>query len=257
MPSLAIRPIVATLVLAGSLLCGSVIAQEQPQQPAPPKPYKKVAVSMSAPINDPSFETFRKQLADIAERKDRKALGALIVSEGFFWERESGNGADEKKSGVDNFATAIGLDAADEFGWEFLADYAAEPTAAPVGDRQNMICAPAQPDFSEDEFIDVVQATETNPIEWGYPTRDGIEARETAKPDSKLVEKLGMHLIRVVFDDVAPDSAEPMLRIVTSSGQLAFIPADALSPLGIDQLCYIKQNGGWKIIGYVGEGAPQ
>ena len=87
MPSLAIRPIVATLVLAGSLLCGAAIAQQQMQEPAPPKPYKQVAVSLSAPINDPSFEAFRKQLADIAERKDRKALAALIVSEGFFWEQ--------------------------------------------------------------------------------------------------------------------------------------------------------------------------
>lgn len=257
MPSLAIRSIVATLVLAGSLLCGSAIAQEQPQEPAPPKPYKKVAVTLPAQINDPSFEAFRKQLADIAERKDRTGLGALIVSEGFFWERESGNAADEKKSGIDNLANAVGLDAPDELGWEFLSDYAAEPTASPVGDRQNMICAPAYPVFDEDEFIDVLQATETNPIEWGYPNMDGIEARETAKPDSKLLENLGMHLVRVVFDDVPPDSAEPMLRIVTPSGKLAFIPAEALSPLGIDQLCYIKQDGAWKIVGYVGEGAPQ
>jgi hypothetical protein len=102
-----------------------------------------------------------------------------------------------------------------------------------------------------------VKVTETNPIEWGYPMQDGIEARESAKPDSKLVEKLGMHFVRVMFDDVPPDSAEPMLRIVTPSGQLAFIPAETLSPLGIDQLCYIKQDGAWKIMGYVGEGAPQ
>ena len=257
MPSLAIRSMVATLVLAGSLTCGSAIAQEQPQEPAPPKPYKKVAVSLPTLINDPSFEAFRKQLADIAQRKDRTALGPLVVSDGFFWEREGGDGADKKKSGIDNLATAIGLDAPDDSGWDFLADYAAEPTASSVGDRQHMICAPAYPVFDENEFMDVVQATETNPIEWGYPTRDGIEARETAKPDSKLVEKLGMHLIRVVFDDVAPDPSDPMLRIVTPSGNLAFIPAEVLSPLGIDQLCYIKQDSTWKIVGYVGEGAPQ
>src|SRR5687768_11247640 len=127
MPSLAIRSVVAALALAGSLLCGAAVAQEQPQEPAPPKPYKKVAVSMPAPINDPSFEAFRKQLGDIAQRKDRKALSEHIVSEGFFWERESGNGADEKKSGIENFAAATGLEAPDESGWEFLADYAAEP----------------------------------------------------------------------------------------------------------------------------------
>ena len=59
----------------------------------------------------------------------------------------SGDGADEKKSGIDNFAAAVGLDAPDQSGWDFLADYAAEPTASPVGDRQDMICAPAHPGF--------------------------------------------------------------------------------------------------------------
>jgi len=258
MPSLAIRSIGVVLVLAASLSCSPAMAQQPPQEPAPPKPYKKVAVTLPAPVNDPSFEAFRAQLADIAQRKDRAALAALIVPRGFFWERESGNDADEKKSGIDNFAAATGLDAADGSGWEFLADYAAEPTASQVGDRQDMICAPVAPDFNEDEFIELMTATETNPIEWGYPTSDGIEARETAKPDSKLVEKLGMHLVRVRFDDVPPDpAAEPMLHIVTPSGQLAYIPAEALSPLGIDQLCYVKQDGSWKIMGYVGEGAPQ
>jgi hypothetical protein len=257
MPSLASRSIAATLALPALLWCGLALAQQQVQQPAPPKPYKKVAVSLPAPINDASFEAFRKELADIAQRKDRAALAALIVPKGFFWERESGNDADEKKPGIDNFAAATGLDAPDGSGWEFLADYAAEPTASAVGDRPDMICAPVIPDFSDDEFLELVKVTETNPIEWGYPMQDGIEARESAKPDSKLVEKLGMHFVRVMFDDVPPDSAEPMLRIVTPSGQLAFIPAETLSPLGIDQLCYIKQNGAWKIMGYVGEGAPQ
>ena len=110
MPSLAIRSIGAIFVLAASLLCGSTMAQQQPQEPAPPKPYKEVAVNLPAPVNDPSFEAFRAQLADIAERKDRAALAALIVPRGFFWERESGNEADEKKSGIDNLAAATGLD---------------------------------------------------------------------------------------------------------------------------------------------------
>ncbi|HET7681992.1 MAG TPA: hypothetical protein VFK79_17875, partial [Xanthobacteraceae bacterium] len=69
MPSLASRSIAATLVLAALLWCGSAVAQQQAQQPAPPKPYKKVAVSLPAPINDASFEAFRKQLAEIAQRK--------------------------------------------------------------------------------------------------------------------------------------------------------------------------------------------
>jgi len=253
----ATRSIVSALALTALLFCGAALAQQSPQAPAPPKPYKKVSVNLPAPLADPSLEAFRKQLADIARRKDRAALAALIVPKGFFWEREGGDAADEKKSGIENFAAATGLDAADGSGWEFLADYAAEPTAAPAGDQQDIICAPAAPTFSEDDFLELVKVTETNPIEWGYPLHDGIEARETVKPDSPVVEKLGMHFIRVVFDEAPPESEEPMLRIVTPSGKLAFIPAEGLSPLGIDQLCYVKENGAWKIAGYVGEGGPQ
>src|SRR5262245_58507153 len=41
--------------------------QQQPAQ-APIKPYKMIAVGMPQPLNDPSFEAFRKQLADIATK---------------------------------------------------------------------------------------------------------------------------------------------------------------------------------------------
>jgi hypothetical protein len=230
---------------------------QQPQERAPFKPYKKVAVTLPTAMSDPSFEAFRKQLADAVRRKDRTAVGALIVAQGFFWEREGGNGVDEKKSALENFAAATGLDAKDGSGWEFLGDYAAEPSASRVGDRNDMICSPATPLFEETDLLALVRDTETNAIEWGYPLKDGIEAREGVKPDSKLIEKLGMHFVRVVFDDALPDTPEPMLRIVTPSGKLAVIPADTLAPLGIDQVCYVKQGNGWKIMGFIGEGAPQ
>jgi hypothetical protein len=264
MPSVAfpsIAALAATLLLcaAGPAVSQAPPAgqQDAPQQqppPAPPKPYKKVAVTLPAPVTDPSLDAFRKQLADIAQRKDRAALSALIVPKGFFWERESGNGADDKKTGIDNFVAATGLDAKDGSGWEFLADYATEPTASQVGDRKDLVCSPATPAFSEDEFLDAVKATDTDPGEWGFPLKDGVEARETAKPDSAVVEKLGMHFVRAMPEMGGPESTPPILRIVTPSGKVAFIPAEALSPLGIDQLCYLKESAGWKIAGYVGEG---
>ncbi len=44
----------------------------------------------------------------------------------------------------------------------------------------------------------------------------------------------------------------PMLKVVTPSGKTGFVPAEALSPLGNDQLCYSKEAGGWKISGFIG-----
>jgi hypothetical protein len=257
MPLFNIRPISAALALAGLLVYASANAQQQPQTPAPSQPYKKVTVSLPAPAADPNLEAFRQQLADVVQRKDRAALGALVVPQGFFWERESGNGADENKLGIDNLAAAIGLDATEGLGWDFLADYAAETTASAVLNQTDIVCSPGNPTFSADEFIDLVKSTDSNVFEWGYPLKDGIEARETTKPDSKVVEKLGLHFIQVVFDIAPTEESESVIRIVTPSGQLAFIPAEELSPIGIDQLCYIKLDGGWKIVGYVGEGVPQ
>jgi hypothetical protein len=260
LPSLA-AALAASLLFGAS---GSTGAQTPPsalQLPtlaAPPKPYNKVSVTMPAPISDPALDALRQQIADVAQRKDRAALGPLIVSAGFFWERESGNGADEKKSGLDNFAAAVGLDAEDGSGWDVVGDYAAEPSAGAVGDRRDLACAPALPDFNGEELLEAVKATETDLAEWGFPLKDGIEARETAKPDSKVMEKLGMHFVRAMPELTAPETEADSLRIVTPAGKVAYVRAQELLPIGIDQLCYLKEGDAWKIVGYVGEGAaPQ
>ena len=45
-----------------------------------------------------------------------------------------------------------------------------------------------------------------------------------------------------------------MLRIVTPSGKLGYVTADAINPLGSDQLCYAKDAAGaWKIAGFIGD----
>src|SRR5262245_59543236 len=118
MRSHAIRLTPAALAIAGLLWSLPALAQQQQQEPVTARPYKKVSVEVAPPVSDPSFEAFRQQLTDIVQRKDRAALGALIVPKGFFWERETGNTADESKSGLDNFAAATGLDAEDGSGWD-------------------------------------------------------------------------------------------------------------------------------------------
>lgn len=235
---------------------GQAPPQEQAPAPAPPKPYKQVAITLPTAGKDATLDAFRKQLAEIAQRRDRAALASLVVSRGFFWERENGNGADAKKSGIDNFAAAIGLDAKDGSGWLILADYASDPTASPVGDRRDLLCAPGEPLFDDQALEAVAQATETDIGEWGYPLADGIEVRSSAMPEAKVEQKLGLYFVRVMPDDSPLTAAANFLRIVTPSGKLGFIPADSIAPLGVEQLCYLKEGPRWKIAGYVGEG-PQ
>jgi hypothetical protein len=229
----------------------------KPPPAAPIKPYQPVAVTLPATFSDPSFDAFRKQLATIAEKKDRAALAKLVVASGFFWMQEK-DMADKKKPGMANFASAIDLDAKDGSGWELLSSYANDPTAEPLPDHQGVICAPAEPNLDQKAFEALIAATKTQPPEWGYPTKDGVEVRSAGKADAPVIEKLGLTLVRVLPDSGGPDNANqsPFLHIATPSGKSGFVPMEAVSSIGGDQVCYIKDGGGWKITGYFG-GAGQ
>jgi len=233
--------------------------QQQQQQPqlAPPKAYKPVPVKLPQPVSDASFGTFRQQLAQIAEKKDRAALARLLAQK-FFWIPEGKDIAEKNKSPIDNLSKAIGLEGQDPPGWDLLAGFATEPTAEPINDPDHpgVICAPAEPTIDDKAFEELVTSTQTDPAEWGYPTKDGIEARAQAQANSPVVEKLGLNLVRA-YPDESPSGAvnADMIRIVTPSGKLAFIPTDALLPLASDQVCYIKEGANWKIAGVIG-GVP-
>jgi hypothetical protein len=225
--------------------------QQQQQAAAPPKPYKVVAIKPPAPLTDPSFEAFRKQMNDVAEKKDRKALAGM-VSKSFFWMGEKGDKADKKKPGIENLAKAISLDAKDGSGWDAVIGFAADPTAAPFPDRKDTVCAPAEPTFDGKELEALTKATGTDEPDWGYPTQPNLEMRASAQPNSAVVEKLGMHFIRVMEDGTEPSGDNPMIKVVAPSGKVGFVPADAISPLGNDAVCYAKEGGAWKISGFLG-----
>lgn len=245
---------------------GALAQQKQPQQKGPPplapaKPYTSISVKMPGPVSDPSFEAFRKQLGEVAAKKDRAALTRLVVSQGFFWEGENGDQADKKKSAIDNLSAAIGLAGKQPIGWDLLEGYAQDPTGTPYPGKQGVICGPADPVFDEKQLEDVAKSTGTDPGDFAFPLDNSIEVRAAPRADAPVSEKLGPVLIRIMPDpkQAAPKQNEvPMVRVVTPSGKVGYISADVLAPLGNDQLCYLKDASGWKITGYVGAGpAPQ
>jgi hypothetical protein len=68
-----------------------------------------------------------------------------------------------------------------------------------------------------------------------------------------------MHFVRVM-PDIGPGGPDaqnqmPMLRILLPSGKTGYVAGNAISPLGNDQLCYVKEADGWKITGFIGPGA--
>jgi hypothetical protein len=227
----------------------------QAQQPAPPKPYKPIPVTLVQPSKDPSFEAFRKQLADIVSRKDRAALARMIVANNFFWMGEKGDKANKRKPGIDNLAAAINLDAKDGSGWQALAEVAGESTLEPIPDRKGVMCAPASPTFDEKAAEQVAKDTGTDFGDWGFPSKPGVEVRAAAQPNAPVIDKLGMNLVRIMPEQPpagAPPPESPFLRVVTPSGKVGYALEEFLSSLDVDQICYVKDASGWKITGYAG-----
>jgi hypothetical protein len=260
------RPV--SIALAGALLFAwfaGASAQQQgpgeprvplPMQPAPPGPYKAIPVKLPPSAGDASFEAFRKDLGEIAKRKDRVALAGKVVAKGFFWQREDSNEADPKKSGIDNLASAVGLDAADGSGWQALASYASDPSSTAVPEMKGVICAPGVPTFDERALEKLSQTTRTDPMDWGYPTVSGVEVRADPQPGAAVVDKLEMVMVRILPDE-SQASAGDWVKLVTPSGKVGYALASVLAPVGSDQLCYQKEGGSWKIAGYIGGGGGQ
>ena len=231
---------------------GAPPPQAQQQLPfVPPAPYTALAVAPPKPYTDPSLAAFRQQLAAVAQKKDRAALAKLVLAKDFFWMKEEGNAAG-KKTGIEALATSLSLAAKDGSGWETLSEFVSDETASPYPDRPNTVCSPAGPDFKTEDLEKLVAATKTDIAEWGFTAEENIEVKASAQANASVIEKIGMIFVRVM-PDLAPNASQEFMRIVTPSGKVGFVPAEAINPLGSDQLCYGKDAAGaWKIVGMIG-----
>jgi hypothetical protein len=268
------RPLL-TLLLAGAatLLAATPSPAQAPAQRAPAgawpaapapaapaqAPYKSVAVTIPNVPRDAGFEGFRKDLADIAKRKDRAALAQRVAAKDFFWERDFSGSFDPRRPSIDNLAAALTLEADDGSGWDALAAFAAETSVGPLPGRPSIICAPAIPQFDQGARGHLVESTQTDGLEWNYPRSAGLQVRAAPQANAAVTETLGLHFVRVLgFADKDGDS-DPVrnawARVATPSGKTGFTaPNSLLSPYA-DRLCYGREGTGpWRIVGYVGGG---
>ena len=170
----------------------------RPASAPAPGPYKPLLITLPKPFDDPSFEAFRKQLAEVARRKDRATLARLVAAS-FFWVPEDTDVADKGKPAIESLSRA--LDLKEPSGWETLANFAAEATAMPDPQHGGAMCAPAEPGFDDKAADELANTTQTDASDWVFPVRDGVEVRAQANASAPVVEKLGLFLIRVLPDD--------------------------------------------------------
>lgn len=248
----------AALLAAGlAVVTLGVPVQAQPAAGAPtPGPYAPVAIKLPVPLEDASFVAFRKQLAAIAQRRDRAALARLLVRTGFFWERPDGDAADKKKSAFANFAAAIGLDDADDpdTGWDTIAIYAQDPTVAPLRHRPGVVCGPADPDFDVAALQALIDRTQTDVSDWVYPLTERLALLAEPRDDAPIVETVGPVFVRILPVEAPLDTAAAeFVRVLAPSGRSGFVRVDGLASLGVSQICYVKDGGAWRITGVVGD----
>jgi hypothetical protein len=242
--------------MLGATLPATAGATPSMTKAAPARPYKAVAVTLPAPLSDPAFVAFRRELGEIAERKDKTALGAMIVPQGYFWDREPGTADDPGRPALDRLDAALGLDGTGKTsagGWATLHGYAQDPIATPTPGRKDTICAPANPLFNEPDLHDAIKITETDPPDWAYLLVPEVPLRARPQADAPKIETLPQVFVRMLPNGET-DATSKMLRVVAPSGTTGYIPSDAVAPLGTDQICYVKTAEGWKIGGYIGSG---
>jgi hypothetical protein len=245
-----ISMIVACLVIATS--------HAEAQAP-PPKPYATVAITRPAASDDASFVAFRTALAAVAKSRIYVELAALVLKQGFFWDRDFGQRFDPRRPAVDNLAVAIGLERGDGIGWIALAKSAADPAVEPLDSRPGVICAPARPDYDGIAFAKLLDTTYTGSIDWAYPRADSTEVRAAPRPDAGMAGTLGLHFVRLLGFEGASDEPFPgrvqWARVVLPDGKTGYVAPNSLMSLTAARLCYIKdQVDGWRIAGTIAGG---
>jgi hypothetical protein len=230
------------------------------QTPRPPKPYQPVAITRPAATDDASFITFRLALGAVAKRRLYAELTPLVLTQGFFWDRDFGRGFDPRKPAVDNLAAAISLEGGNGAGWETLASFAADDTAEPLPSRPGVICAPARPDYDSVAFSKLLEATYTAGIDWAYPRLDATVVRAASQPHAPKLGTLDAHFVRLLGFSGADSEANPgrnlWAHIALPDGTPGFVPPGSLMSLTSERLCYIKDLlGAWHIAGYIAGGS--
>ena len=252
---MASKVFIAVLVAVAFAGAWPARAQKPSAPPAQAAAYKALAITLPGDMTDAAFTALRNQLSEAAKKRDAAAVSRLVVSAGFFWERDKGDAASKRRSGYENLSAALGLGNKDGAGWDMLAGYAEEPTASPSPGHKGAFCAPADPGYDVAAFDKLLKATQTDGTEWSYPVSAGIEVRATAAANAPVIDKLGLHFVRVMPETKASSAA--FHRVVTPAGKIGFVSIDVIVPFGNDQICYIKDATGWKIGGYIGGGEPQ
>jgi hypothetical protein len=191
-------------IAIGALVAKSAVARSEPPRVQSTKPFAVVNVQLPTRPDDPSFAAFRQSLAALAQRRSFDELARVVVTRGFFWDHDSARRFDPKRLPAENLATALRLDQGSDSGWTMLADFAAEPTATASAASPGVLCAPGRPEFDQNDFDTLLDATRSTANDWIYPRTVGVVLHLRQSEESPVIDKLGSYFVRFLRFQTAP-----------------------------------------------------
>jgi hypothetical protein len=225
----------------------------------PVRPYTAVAITLPPASTDASFIAFRAQLAAVAKSRIFAALGPLVRSQEFFWERDFQRSFDPRRPAVDNLAAAVRLEHHGGSGWDLLAELASEGAVEPMSLRPGVVCAPAGPKYDSVAFARLVGATYTGMSDWLYPRVSRPKLRSAPLPGAATLGTLGSHFVRLLgFQGLGNGMASERkfwARVATPEAKIGYAAPGILMSLAGERLCYFRElMGGWRVAGIIAAG---
>jgi hypothetical protein len=228
---------------------------ERPQS----KPYPAITVTPPAAYADPGFDTFRAKIAAVAKRQIYAELAELVTPQGFFWDRDFAGEFLPRLPAVDNLAAALRLEGNNGAGWDRLAGFASESSAAPLPGRPGIVCSPAEATFDTIAFARLLDETASVPEDWAYPVAESTPVYAEPDGEAHVIEVMPRVVVRRLDResarsiDAADSGTDGWRQVATPAGRIGYVQAHALRPLAPRRLCFGRDVfGRWHIAGYVG-----
>jgi len=217
----------------------------------------------------PQFTDFIQQLQGLIEKRDAKAVYAL-VADSFYYHRDFGGIFNPNLSAIDNFKASYVLDnqslneGSKDYGWYHLSEHVSAQKFQRMG--KGDICGPAEAvPTSEPKNEDYY-------FKWVYI--DGAKVRVRAEPSTEaaIVDKLSyvpVNLLSYVMGENLERSqalrlyvegkyvSEPnryWAHIDLLNGKKGYVHSSFIGTFLNAKLCYTQQQGVWKIAGVIGGG---
>lgn len=224
-------------------------------------PYERILLEFVSPSPPPGLTGFLSKLADIATGRDAQRLEPFLARD-FFWERDYGGGFDRDVSALDNFTTALTLDATKTSRsfvakrWNDLDRLLKENTFMAHPERTGVYCTRADPAFVDPDLTEeVAQATESQyEIDWIY-VRGRQDVRDIPDKSAPVIAQLENEAARIAgWTFLQEEDDSFWYEVALPTGARGYL-MDAQVENWLDhRICFDQTEQGWQIAGYQGAG---